>query len=442
MDRIDELLMDLNGGKPLRDNSVIYQKPEVVEAEKAEISDNEERIECPEKYRKYLLDKDNIMITQEELQALKDNEIDDNTDDEELIKMFNSKVTANFDVTVDDFKDPNDDLPAHFKITERTKFMFDDYLFRIPFSKNLPKKIYDLIFAFEIMRKIIDKPKVQIGIKDYEKILRALAEDLAENVVNGERTIENIKKICIKHHCDKFKEFNFKDLNNPEDFEYDIYPIAEAFNDDEPLPNHVTMDERKEFNALVELVNDYKRDKLAGKISKEGMLRLKDMVEVSEDEDPLEVRNRQWLTEFNIEKWENRCKVIKGELMSLGEYKKLPEYEEERRKELYKPVDFSFKNPLEKTDEEMENLEDQYIDAILTMEETIREARENFKVRKQFFKEAGVKTQAVERALKALKRELKRKPDEKHDEAVVFERICKKSNIISRLNYMCSLAAG
>ena len=471
MDPLDALLNQLNAkNSSMASNQTpqVSQTPE--EPTAAEVSESseesEERIECPEKYRKYLLDKNNPMITKAELQALIENEPDEQTDDEELIALAQDAKNVDFDVSFE-ITDPNDFLPWKFKITERYKFMFDEYLFRIPFSKNMPQNIYKRILAWEIVRKVVNNAETPMVWKDLKKRMPALVEALVDDY-----DFDSIKAKCKKFGFKIYENLNFRDTPYKGEEEYDIFPISPDFT--ESLPAGVSKDDAQEFFALRALVEDYRRDKLAGKVSAEGMLKLKDMRDIVETDDPLEIRNLQWLTEFNIEKWENRAKVIKREVMSLGEYKKTQEYEEQRKRELYPPKvehtitpyegDDNFfvidgkvcrksentdpnnpRYPLEKlpndlTKTETEEMEYQFVDAILSMEETIKEAKAEFKTRKEYFKSMGIQTKAVERALNSLKRELKRKPEEKLVENEIYGRLSKKYDIMNRISGIQGIA--
>ena len=89
---------------------------------------------------------------------------------------------------------------------------------------------------------------------------------------------------------------------------------------------------------------------------------------------------------------------------------------------------------------EIEMLEDQFIDAFLTMEEIIKEAKAEFKTKKEFFKSQGVAIKSVERAVKALRRELKRKPEEKVKEDAVYSRISQRMDIMNKITGIEAMA--
>ena len=387
-----------------------------------------------------------------------------------------------FDYDPNEIIDDNDKLPYEFKLTEKnSRFMWDNYLFRIPFSRKMPKVIYDKLMAIEVVRKLRDLKNTQLSRKDIEKYYPALIDSII-----GDFDLNSILG-KFKKHYHAYKSVNFEEIFEdikleegkyvtiPTSQEYPIFTITDAF--DGKLPENVPSREIKEYNELKGLVENYYQKKQLGYIFPDGMLKIKDSRPITEEDNPWRMRTFQWQIESNIEKWEFRCRVIKGEMMSLEQAlaKGLPHptdtADERLAKEIEKkhnemsiephPRDPSLvmvdgkpcnKDLIDSTpksnynwppvneEAEMEMLEDQFIDAFLTMEEIIKEAKAEFKTKKEFYKSQGVAIKSVERAVKALRRELKRKPEDKIKEDAVYSRISRRMDIMNKITGIEAMA--
>ena len=386
---------------------------------------------------------------------------------------------VHFDYDPNEIIDPKDKLPYEFKMTqENSRFMWDNYLFRIPFSRKMPKAIYDKLMAIEVIRKIRDESKNQLSGKTRLKYYYALVDSIV-----GDYDLNSILQKFKKHLHTVKDNLSFEDIKIengkyvtiPSTQDYPIFTITKTF--DGNLPSNVSSRDLDEYNELKGLVENYYQKKQLGYMFPDGMLKIKDSRLITEEDDPWEVRRHQWSIEFNIEKWEFRCKVIKGEMMSLEQAlakglphpndtidEKLRLQREEKHKAMSitehprnpslimvdgKPCnkELTEKTPIDSpnwpvVDDEAKNemLEDQFIDAFLDMEETIREAKAEFKARKQFFKDQGVAVKSAERAVKALRRELKRKPEEKAKEEAVYSRISQRMDIMNRISGIEAMA--
>ena len=386
---------------------------------------------------------------------------------------------VHFDYDPNEIIDPNDKLPYEFKMLEKnSRFMWDDYLFRIPFSKKMPKNVYDKLMAIEVVRKIRDDLKNEIsgktGLKYYYALVDSIVGDYDLNsiLLKFKKHLHNVKDTL------SFKDIKFENgkyITIPTTQDYPIFTITDTF--DGNLPENTPQREVNEYNELKGLVENYYQKKQLGYMFPEGMLKIKDSRPITEEDDPWEVRRIQWGIEFNIEKWEFRCKVIKGKMMSLEQAlaKGLPhptdiideklrlEQEAKNRaaeitehprnpnlimvngqpcnKELTSktPLDSS-RWPVVDEEAELEMFEDQFIEAFLDMEETIKEAKAEFKAKKEFYKNKGVAVKSVERAVKALRRELKRKPEEKVKEDAVYSRISQRMDIMNKITGLEALA--
>lgn len=429
---IEAILNELSNGPQTPEKALKYPKGSY------EYS-NAREFECPEHLQKYIEDKSFKLFTLEELDAIEEHDREEKIGYKLRTEWMDKMPTpvnpdlVDFEQKEPEYTNPNDLLPAHFAISEKYKFGMDEYLFRIPFSKNLPKAIYDGILGLEIIRKVVDKKNTKMDFMTLPKKIKILSSEIIDDF-----DLNSIIQKAKKHGFEIKENLSFKDVPYTGPQDYDIFELSDAF--DGNLPNSVTRDEVSEYFGIVEAVKKYKEAKISGKISNEGGLFFNDMREVAETEDPAEIRNLQWITEINIEKYEFRCRVIKKEMQSMGEFKQTPEYEIEKKKEMIEEQierERRLKEDTAKTDaENLIKMEDDFINDCLSFEEELKELRENFKQKQLYYKENGVQVAAVKKVLKRIKNELKKNPDEEVKENEIYLRLIKKDSITQRFRQL------
>ena len=368
----------------------------------------------------------------------------------------------------------DDKFPNEWINSEPHKFIWDSYLGRIPFSENLPKNIYNEIFALELMRKLrVPNPNAKItGLRKVKNL------DNIKNTINAEfdfssngpfdlnRIIEIFKKNSEEADISKFVDVKnegeklvfYKDSN------YEIFiPNPEySLND---LPANTSEKDKKEAQKLHILANKYKDLKNKGYVSDEGIFILDDMRPVKETEDAGDVRNRYWCAEKDMDKWAGRMKIIKKQAQSIADYNKehpttvkdeYPKDNEIEYVETPHPYDERYvmidgkvaragvnpKSPYypewkpddEFTIDEVWKAEEDYANDVLALEEEIKELKRQFKERREYYSMKGVKVKIVDRVVRQLKKDKKTTPEEARSENEIFERLSKNSNLLARLN--------
>lgn len=395
-------------------------------------------------------------------------EMDSN--DTTLVDNQNIQNIQNVDFESKAYKDPfydrNEGFPYKYEIQERYKFLYDDYLFRIPFSKSLPKKIYEGILGWEIFRKMVNTKEYKVpDLVAYKNVQQAIEQ------LNGTRDINHILKVFNRYKF-PLKRTDFKDIPYKEE-PYDTFPVGEVFKDE--LPDNVTPDEIKEYNEIKSLVLNYKEQRDQGYYSPEGRIFAKDLVKVPEDIKPDKVRNSEWLMFQNIEKWEERVKVIRKQTMSLGEAKEKGIYEADKKAEEERwrakdhtfrphPTDPNFiyidnilceriksnepqfanqteKYPFKKdsstlTMDEREDLDNQYVNEVLTYEEELKDLKRNFKDRRDYYKLQGVKVIQIDKAVRKLKTEIKKNPQMEKEVDEIYAKLVGNSEVMNRLTML------
>lgn len=389
----------------------------------------------------------------------------------------NNLPDVDFDYDPTEIIDPNKQLPYEFETKEQnSRFMWDNYLFRIPFTKNMPKNVYNKIMTLEVLRKVVDKKNQKLSHRDFMKTYNKLVDDVCDIIETQDFNLvaERIKRwhYPLKENL-KFEDLKIEGMKyiTIPSGDYEIFKISDAF--DGNLPEDVKPRDKKEYEELRELVLNYAQKKAEGYMSQDGKLKLRDLRPITEEDDHYIVRERQWNIELNIEKWEYRCRVIKGEMISLGEAlekgyphplegidEKMDQDILDKQEIREHPTDSTkiivndkvcdkvmnsytgdkLKNPIVDEQANTEYLEDQFIDAYLTYEEAIKAAKEEFKLQKNWLRDQGVAVKSVERAVRALRRELKRKPEEKKKEDEVYDRISRRLDMVGRISGLEAMA--
>lgn len=382
----------------------------------------------------------------------------------------NEETNQNVDFYANPYKNPyydrNEGFPYKYKIQERYKFLYDDYLFRIPFSKSMPKDVYEGVLGWEIYRKIVDANNYKIPLK---QALKNVTE--AISLIKGSRDINHILKVFNRYKF-PIKKTDFKDIPYKEET-YDTFPIGEVFKDE--LPENTTPEEVKEYNDIKNLVLNYKTQRDLGYYSPEGRIFAKDLQKVPDDISPIKIRNSEWLMFQNIEKWEERVKVIRKQTMSLAEAKEKGIYDADRKAEEERwrskqhtfrahPTDPNFvyideilcerievnkpqyANQTEKfpfkrdpgvlTIDEKEDLDNQYVNEVLTFEEELKDLKRNFKDRREYYKMNGVKVIQIDKAVRKLKTEIRKNPQMEKEVDEIYAKLVGNSEVMNRLTML------
>ena len=376
----------------------------------------------------------------------------------------------NVDFNADPYKNPfydrNLGFPYKYEIQERYKFLYDDYLFRIPFSKSMPKDVYEGVLGWEIYRKIVDANNYKIPFKQaFKNVTEAIS------LIKGSRDINHILKVFNRYKF-PIKKTDFKDIPYKEET-YDTFPIGEVFKD--KLPENTAPEEIKEYNEIKNLILNYKTQRDLGYYSPEGRIFAKDLQKVPDDISPIKIRNSEWLMFQNIEKWEERVKVIRKQTMSLAEAKEKGIYDADRKAEEERwrskqhtfrahPTDPNFvyidenlcerievnkpqyanqteKYPFKRdpgvlTIEEKEDLDNQYVNEVLTFEEELKDLKRNFKDRREYYKMNGVKVIQIDKAVRKLKTEIRKNPQMEKEVDEIYAKLVGNSEVMNRLTML------
>lgn len=388
------------------------------------------------------------------------------------------RMKAEEDMTEEDalklgnYRNPDDVLPVDIETPQKVKFMYDEYLGKIPFSDKMPKNIYNYIYAMELARKLANIPEKmhwKVLIKNKPKAVGIIAEMHDYTQPNIEIEIEPIQKVLKKWSLELADISKFKDVKDgkfvrlPSD-SYDICPYNEWFSLD-GLPEKMN---RKDRELALKLHNAYEkwRDlKPKGYVSDEGLLVLDDFRPVKETDDAGDIRNLFWTTEKDIEYQSHKMMVLKGKVLSTTEYNKLhptsvlDEYPKPNTKKYVEephpyddryviiegrvahagvPQDSPYyprwKDDMDKTIDEVWELEKEYANEIITLEEEIKTLRRQFKERREYYFAKGVQVKSVDRVVKQLKKESKRTPQESTIEAEIYARLSANTDLMRKFN--------
>lgn len=370
------------------------------------------------------------------------------------------------------YRNPDDVLPVDIETPQAVKFMYDDYLGKIPFSDKMPKNIYNFIFALELARKLSIVPQ-NIGyktlIKNKPKAVKAISEMYDFTQPNIECDIEPMQKVLKKWSLHLADTSKFKDLKDgkfirlPSD-SYDICPYNDLYSLDD-LPKDIKRKDKELAEKLHRAYEEWRDLKPKGYVSDEGLLMLDDFRKVKETDDPYEIRNLFWTTEKDIEFQSHKMMVLKGKVMSTTEYNKLhptsieDEYPKPNTKEYVEephPYDSRYviiegkvahagvpkdapyypkwKDDMDKTVDEVWDLEREYANDILALEEEIKDLKRQFKERREHYAFQGVQVKAVDRVVRQLKKESKRTPQESSIEAEIYARLSGNSELMRKFN--------
>lgn len=370
------------------------------------------------------------------------------------------------------WRNPDDVLPPEIETPQYVKFMYDDYLGKAPFSDKMPKNIYNYIFAMELTRKLSSIPKkmhYKVLLKNKPTAIKAISELHDYTEPNIEIDIEPIQKILKKWSLDLNDTSKFKDLNGtkfikPPTSDYDICPKNELFSLDD-LPRDVSRQDKELAEKLHRAYEEWCNLKPKGYVSDEGLLTLNDFRMVKETDDPMNIRNLFWTTEKDIEYQSHKMMVIKRKAISTTEYNKLnppnplDEYPKPNTKKYVEephphdsryvmiegkvahagvdptsPYYPQWKSESEHTVDEVWDLEREYANEILSLEEEIKDLKRQFKERRQYYEAQGVQVKAVDRVVRKLKKESKRTPQERNIEDEIYARLSGNAELMRKFN--------
>ena len=354
---------------------------------------------------------------------------------------------------------------------ENLKYLYDDYLGKVPFSDSMPKEIFKKIFIKEITRKLMtnqDKLTMKQALKNSKLIHEKLWEMYD---VSNEETIYSVEDIIAVLHKYSFPTKDtsvFKDIGADGTFKrqtnYEIIPYDKAF-DLSDLPQQISHEDlldakylNKQYNKFIESIGN-------GEISDEGKIILDDFRKITDDDDPYKIKNTFWNVFDDLRYWSGRMRVIKNQIMSKAEYeithprKFEDDYPKPNTKEYvetphphderYVMIDDKiahanvdpksphypqWKESHEHTVDEVWNLEKQYLEETIALEEEIKEIKRQYKEKRDWFASQGVQVKAVDRVYRQLKREAKRKPDEQRIEDEVYARLSNNHDIMAKIN--------
>lgn len=364
----------------------------------------------------------------------------------------------------------DDKLPQVWDIRERIKFMYDDYLGRIPFSDKMPKNIYNEIYAAEITRKlIVDRTNIKLNYKGWVKNRAEAIKFITDKYdftqypeVELEPIIKKLKILGF-HTPDLSKFKDVKDGKFTPDRDYEITPVMKDFELDD-VPADIPQKDKADLKKLHDAMYEYKDLKAQGYVSNDGMFMLNDMRPIKEDDHALKIRNLFWTTEHSIEMYAGKMRVLKRQAESIADYnKRCPtkvedeypkpntiEYKEEphphdpnyvvidgriahANKDPKSPYYPQWKQDSEHTIDEVWKMEEEYANEFLELEETIKDLKRQFKDRREWYFSNGVQVKSVDRVIRQLKRTQKRTPQELRTEDEIFNRLSNNSGILTRI---------
>lgn len=365
----------------------------------------------------------------------------------------------------------DDKLPDEFDMPEIGKFMYDDYIGRIPFSRNMPKSIYSEIFALEILRKLTDLKNTKLNYKTQLKNTREAIAFISKYDFYSDNEID-LNEILhfMKVRGFAIKDYKFVDLKDnkfkPDTSDYDLYQIPADYSL-EGIPSDVSERDLQDAKNLIALSQKYTDLKKKGYVSNEGRFILDDMRPITEADKSFRIRNLQWNSDADVEVWAGRMQVIKRQVDSREEHlKKHPrkvedEYPKPNTKnyvETPHPHDQRFvmidgkiahaevpkdspyyprwKDDDEHTIDEVWKLEADFASEIIALEEEIKELKRQHKDRREWYIDQGVNVKAVERSIRRIKRDKKRTPQEQRAEDEIYERLSQNTNLLERLNML------
>lgn len=365
----------------------------------------------------------------------------------------------------------DDKFPYRWDTPQRMKSLYDSYLGRIPFSPKLPKNVYKGIFGLEIQKKIIEKTNsTKLSLKAYARNKEEILAWMLKKYEFTPGEVIDIDEIVEYHRRRGFVTNDlsqFVDLKDGKvivDSNYDIFIIDSLYSLDD-LPSDISQRDLKTAKDLNALIHKYKDLKEQGYISDEGSFIIDDMRPCREDEVPWRVRNQVWTAELDAEVWAGRMAVIKKKAISIEEYEKqnptdirdeYPKPNTIEYKEVPHPYDERYvmidgkiahagvnpkapfypqwKKDTEYTVDEIWKLEAEYANDIFALEEEIKELKRQFKDKRSWYETQGVQVKVVDRAVRKIKRESKRTPQEERVEEEIYQRLIKNNDLMARLN--------
>lgn len=362
-------------------------------------------------------------------------------------------------------------FPHDWDTPRLIKNLYDNYLGRIPFSRNLPTPIYREIFVLEVLRKLqnLKSKDFKISNEAYSRNRETIISHLLESYsfeagseLDVSSIIRKLNSFGIPTH-DTSKFCDISDGKVTIDSNYEISPYN-ALYDLKDLPKDISAKDLKEAQELNARYLKYIDLKSKGYISNEGLF-IDDMRLPTEADSAGEIRNNFWGVEYDIEVWAQRLRVIKGQAQTEADYNAknpvdikdlYPKPNTKDYKEEPHPVDPNYvlidgkvahagvdpkspnypqwKDSMEHTIDEVWKLEADYSNEFIQLEEDMKELKRQFKDRREWYNAQGVSVKVVDRAIRRIKRNAKRTPADKRIEDEIFERLSQNSNLVSRIN--------